>query len=257
MLKQAVIENLIPYNPADRAKPPKITNKTANYFENEEVAQIIQAAEKEPLKWRTLIHTMLVTGGRRGEVLGLQWKNVDFTFNRIYIDTCVYYRPDIGIFTDKPKTKSSIRWIKLPESTMNMLQQYRDEYYLTLKSVAGTSWNDSGFVFIKDSGADIGKVMFPDSVTTYCSKFSKKYGLKHINPHAFRHTAASLLYFAGMDSISISGHLGHAQASTTQNMYAHVMAESESRTAVALGEIIMTSRKRFTDIETDNEDSKI
>lgn len=65
--------------------------------------------------------------------------------------------------------------------------------------------------------------MHPDSVTDYFKKFSKKYGLKHINPHAFRHTSASLLYSAGADDVSISKRLGHAQVSTTSNIYAHVV----------------------------------
>ncbi len=85
--------------------------------------------------------------------------------------------------------------------------------------------------------------MHPDSVTSYCKRFSEKYGLKHINPHAFRHTAASLLYFAGMDTISISSHLGHAKASTTQNIYAHIIAESESRIAECMGGIILSHNR--------------
>ena len=73
--------------------------------------------------------------------------------------------------------------------------------------------------------------------------------MKHINPHAFRHTMASLLYFAGMDTISISGHLGHAKPSTTQNMYAHVMAEAESRIADCMGDIIFSTKHELNDSE--------
>ena len=57
--------------------------------------------------------------------------------------------------------------------------------------------------------------LHPDSVTGYCDQFAERYGLRHIDPHAFRHTSASILYFAGVDSISISAHLGHAKVSTT------------------------------------------
>ena len=65
--------------------------------------------------------------------------------------------------------------------------------------------------------------MHPDSVTDWMNKFSKRHELPHINPHAFRHTMASMLYFNGVDSVSISKRLGHAQVSTTANIYAHVM----------------------------------
>lgn len=243
ILHQAEQELLIPYNAADKAKPPKVNKSKANYFEQEEVTAILEAAEQEPLKWKTILHLMLVTGGRRGEVLGLKWDCVDFTFSRIYIDKCCYYEAGIGIYIDKPKTESSVRWIKLPEETMNLLKQYRDEYYEPLKQNAGDKWTGEGFLFVMDSGDKIGHVMHPDSVTSYCDKFSEKYGLRHMNPHAFRHTSASLLYFAGVDSITISAHLGHAKVSTTTDIYSHVISEAQSRVANAMGEIILTTRK--------------
>lgn len=244
VLHQAECELIIPYNPASKAKPPKADRPTANYFEQEEVNKILEAAERIPLKWKTIIHLLLVTGGRRGEVLGLTWDNIDFTFNRIYVEKCIYYESDIGIYIDKPKTENSVRYIKLPAQTMELIKQYRDEYYIPLKASCGKNWNDGGFLFIQDSGEAAGTPMHPDSITGYCDKFSDRYGLRHINPHAFRHTAASLLYFAGMDTISISARLGHSKPSTTQNIYAHVMAEADSRAADCLGDIILSSRQK-------------
>ena len=244
ILHQAECELIIPYNPASKSKPPKAEKTSVNFFEQEEVNKILEAAENIPLKWKTIIHLLLVTGGRRGEVLGLTWDNVDFTFNRIYIDKCVYYEADTGIYTDKPKTETSIRYIRLPSATMDLIKQYEDEYYLPLKKAYGKEWHDSGFLFVRDSGEAVGTPMHSDSITGYCDKFSDKYGLKHINPHAFRHTAASLLYFAGMDTISISARLGHSKPSTTQNIYAHVMAEADSRAAECMGDIILSSRKK-------------
>lgn len=86
---------------------------------------------------------------------------------------------------------------------------------------------------------DNGKPMHPDSVTDWLSKFSKRHGLPHINPNAFRHTMASMLYFNGVDSVSISKRLGHAQVSTTANIYAHVMEEADQKNADILAEIFL------------------
>ena len=86
---------------------------------------------------------------------------------------------------------------------------------------------------------DSGKPMHPDSVTDWMNKFSKRNGLPHINPHAFRHTMASMLYFNGVDSVSISKRLGHAQVSTTANIYAHVMEEADQRNADILTEVFL------------------
>ena len=83
-----------------------------------------------------------------------------------------------------------------------------------------------------------GKPLHPDSVTNFLTKFSKKYDLPHINAHAFRHTMASLLYFNGMDSVSISKRLGHAQVSTTANIYAHIMQEADQKNADNLSDVL-------------------
>ena len=99
----------------------------------------------------------------------------------------------------------------------------------------GSYYENQGFVFSQDNG----KPMHPDSVTTWLDRFSKRHSLPHINPHAFRHTMASMLYFNGVDSVSISKRLGHAQVSTTANIYAHVMEEADQRNADILADVFL------------------
>ncbi len=94
---------------------------------------------------------------------------------------------------------------------------------------------DQGYVFTQDTGGP----MHPDSVTDWLAKFSKRHGLPHINPHAFRHAMASMLYFSGVDSVSISKRLGHAQVSTTANIYAHVMEAADQRNADILADVFL------------------
>lgn len=262
ILEQAVKEMIIPYNTADRATPPKAERTKVNYFEKDEIAAILQAAESEPIKWKTALHLMLVTGGRRGEVLGLTWSAIDFTFGRIHIEKTVNYESDIGLYMDTTKTDKSSRWIKLPDDTMNLLKQYKAEYYDPLREAFGEQWHGltdkddvlhDDFVFVQEAVDLAGRPMSPDTLTKYCDKFSDKYGLKHINPHAFRHSAASLLYFAGMDTISISSYLGHASPVTTQSIYAHVMQESQSRIASAMGEIVITQRIQAKKVTSEKE----
>ena len=73
VLEQAVKESLIPFNPAARATLPKLEPKEADYYQPEEVAAIRDALESEPMKWKALTHLYLITGARRGEILGLKW----------------------------------------------------------------------------------------------------------------------------------------------------------------------------------------
>ncbi len=234
VLEQAVKEGLVPFNVAGRAMLPKAEHKEVNYFQPEQVTAIRDALETESIKWKTLIHLFLITGARRGEILGLKWDKVDFGNNRIYICNSVLYSSDIGVYESTPKTERSKRFVSLPPETMVLLRKYQ-VWQKAEKLRLGEYYQDQGFVFCQDNG----NPMHPDSVTSWLTKFSKRHNLPHVNPHAFRHTMASLLYFNGVDSVSISKRLGHAQVSTTANIYAHVMEEADKRNADILSDIFL------------------
>ena len=87
--------------------------------------------------------------------------------------------------------------------------------------------------------------MHPDSITDWLGKFSKRHNLPHINPHAFRHTMASILYFNGMDSITISKRLGHTKVSTTADIYAHIIQEADERAAECIGDVLLNTRRKM------------
>ena len=234
VLDQALKEGLVAVNVADRATPPKMEQKDVNYFQPEQVAAIREALELEPIKWRTLVHLLLITGARRGEILGLKWDKVDFASNQVYICNNVLYSADVGIYEDTPKTERSKRYVSLPAETMQLLKQYR-AWQNGERLRLGEYCQDQGFVFAQDTGGP----MHPDSVTTWLSRFSKRHGLPHVNAHAFRHTMASMLYFNGVDSVSISKRLGHAQVSTTANIYAHVMEAADKKNADILADVFL------------------
>lgn len=234
VLEQAVKEGLVPFNVAARATLPKAEHKDVNYFQPEQVAAIREALEQEPMKWKTLVHLLLITGARRGEVLGLKWDKVDFEGNRIFICNNILYRADVGIYESSPKTERSRRYVALPTETMQLLRRYR-AWQAEERLRLGEYYQNQGFVFAQDNG----NPMHPDSVTNWLKKFSHRHDLPHINPHAFRHTMASMLYFNGVDSVSISKRLGHAQVSTTANIYAHVLEGADQRNADILSEIFL------------------
>ena len=238
VLEQAVKEGLVPFNVAARATLPKVARKEVNYFQPEQVEAIRDALEREPIKWKTLIHLFLITGARRGEILGLKWNRVDFEGNKIHICNSILYSPDVGIYESTPKTATSDRFVSLPAETMQLLKQYR-VWQMQERLRLGEYYQDQGFLFAQDNG----KAMHPDSVTDWLKKFSKRHGLPHINPHAFRHTMASMLYFNGVDSVSISKRLGHAQVSTTANIYAHVMEEADQKNADILADVFLKKRR--------------
>ncbi|MCD7768690.1 MAG: site-specific integrase [Oscillospiraceae bacterium] len=227
-------EGLIFYNVADRVTLPKTIQKDVNYFQPDQVTAIRDALEEEPLKWKTLVHLLLITGCRIGELLGLKWDDIDFEKNRLHICRSLCYLPKMGTIETTPKTAASDRHIVIPQETADLLKQYQawqtmehhrlNEYYV-----------NRNYVFALDDGQPMGR----NSVTSWLDKFSKRHGLPHLNPHAFRHTMASLLYFNGVDSVSISKRLGHSRVSTTCDIYAHIVQEADQKNADILAEVFL------------------
>lgn len=152
----------------------------------------------------------------------------------VFLSATTYFTGDVGIYESSPKTERSRRYVALPTETMQLLRRYR-AWQAEERLRLGEYYQNQGFVFAQDNG----NPMHPDSVTNWLKKFSRRHDLPHINPHAFRHTMASMLYFNGVDSVSISKRLGHAQVSTTANIYAHVLEGADQRNADILSEIFL------------------
>ena len=256
ILAQAEKELLIPYNAAAKATPPKVEKKEANYLQIEDVENILFYLANEPLKQQAFVNLLIFTGFRRGEIMGLKWDKIDFKNNLITIDTNLLYSKERGIYEDTPKTEQSKRTISVPIQVMNILKAYRKEYN-TKRLALGSYWHDTNFVFVQENG----KPMQPDTLTDYCYKFTKKYNqiiekenkyklksqqiklLPHINPHAFRHTQASMLILNGVDITTVSKRLGHAKTSTTADIYSHLMKKADESASNTLENILLNQKQ--------------
>ena len=177
----------------------------------------------------------MITGARRGEILGLKWSAIDFAGNRIHICNNVLYSPDIGVYQDTPKTATSVRWVAVPPATMHLLREWKAHQAEEVKTKGEFYSNESNLLFTQENGSP----MHPDSVTTWLDRFSKRNKLAHINPHKFRHTMASMLFYQRVDPVSISKRLGHSQVSTTTDIYSHVIAEADRQNADILAGIFL------------------
>lgn len=238
ILEQAVREMLIPYNPANRATPPRRETSKPNYFQTEDIDRILKALEYEPVKIKTLVHLFLVTGCRRSEIGGLLWSKVDWVNNQIYVDRAILYSSGMGIYEDRPKTKTSIRWIKLPDETMLLLKEY-SQWQDEQKIQFGNRWHESGHIFTKEKGGPL----HPTTINALLLDFAKRHSLPHINPHAFRHTQASILFFNRLDAVSISKRLGHANVSTTTDIYSHIIGQSEENIRDCVADVMLHPTK--------------
>lgn len=231
---QAFKEGLINIPPTARVTLPKEKHVEPQYFQPEEVLAIKEAADKEPIMLKTILNLFMITGCRRGEILGLKWSEVDFEERTITIKNTVLYRPDCGVYVDTPKTERSKRTISVPDYIVSLLKEYKNWQNSERLRLKGY-YKYNGFLFTKDDGTPI----HPDTIGTWFDAFSKRNNLPHICSKAFRHTAASLLYSANCDPVTISRRLGHSQVSTTQDIYSHLIQKAERESADLLGQILM------------------
>lgn len=229
---QAEKEMLISYNPAAKATPPAAEKHNPNYFQPETVAHILEALESEDIMHRTMVHLFIVTGCRRGEIAGLKWDKIDFTSKQIKIDNCLSYLPGVGVYEGPTKTKNT-RFVAIPDETVALLKQYR-AWQAERRLKMGSQWNDMGYLFTKSGGTPPD----PHGISSWLNGFSKRHNLPHINPHAFRHTAASILISEGVDIVTVSKMLGHANTSMTTDVYSHIIEESKRKATECIAERI-------------------
>ena len=125
--------------------------------------------------------------------------------------------------------------MKLSQVAVLLLLEYKQWQYGQREKL-GDAWEDQdGRVFTTDTG----KPMFPDAVTQWFTKFVKRSGLPKVTVHSLRHTYASLMIADGTPLVVVSHQLGHAQSSTTANIYAHVIAEAEAKAQDAMDDKFM------------------
>jgi integrase len=248
VLQTAVQWQIIFDNPARRVRPPKVSRKEAIYLEDTDLPNILEALSNAPIKWRTAVMLLLYSGIRRGEFCGLEWKDVDFKNCLIHIRRTSQYISGIGVIEKDTKNISSERVMKLPQDMFILFNQYR-KWQVQERLSMGDKWN--AIIPIKDAEGKIkhrendrvftqenGLPIFPDSITTWINRFQKKYNLPKFTPHTLRHTNISLLIAAGVPIRNVSQRAGHAQLSTTSNIYAHAIKTVDEMAAAAIGDIL-------------------
>ena len=225
VLFRAVKWGYITSNPAARADLPSIAHRRAAYLDEPDARRLLELLQEERILWRAVISFDLLSGLRRAEFLGLRWCDVDLDNQLIYIRQTWNYLPTEGCYTDTPKTASSERPLRISRTAVLLLLEYK-KWQDAQRKALGDAWQDTdGRVFTNEEG----KPLFPDSVSQWFTKFVKRTGLPKVTVHSLRHTYASLMIADGTPLVVVSRKLGHAQTSTTSNIYAHVIAEAEAR----------------------------
>lgn len=240
MLHKAVYWQLIVANPAERVQPPKARKPKRRSYDDEQTKILLENLEllsSEDTKYKVAIILTVFTGVRLGELMGLEWQDVDFKNGIISINRSSQYLSDMGVFTKVPKTESSIREIAIPEFIISLLEEYK-LWYEEQKSVYGELWTNSDRLFVQADG----KPMHPSTISKWFVKYVGQIGLPVINFHGLRHTNASLLVAQNIDIAVISARLGHAQISTTLDFYVHPLLSHNRKAGYALENLLLPTR---------------
>ena len=237
MLHKAVYWQMIISNPAERVQPPKTRKPKRRYYDDEQTKFLLENLTElgtEQIKYKVAIILTIFTGVRLGELMGLEWQDVDFKTGIISINKSSQYLGDKGVFTKAPKTESSIRDVAVPDFVVSLLEEY-SLWYQKQKSLYGELWTNSNRLFVQADG----KPMHPSTISKWFVKYVGQIGLPVINFHGLRHTNATLLIAQNIDVAVVAARLGHAQITTTYNFYVHPIISHNKIAGAALQNLLL------------------
>lgn len=237
ILSSAVQWQAIPHNVCARVKAPSVRQKEAKFLDDVQVAKLFEYLQEAPYDCQVLVHLLLYTGLRRGELLGLKWTDIDFDNSLLHVRRTLHYLPERGLFEDDPKTDASNRVMKISEGMMKGLKSYKiwqEEKKLGL----GDKWQDGGYLFTRWNG----EPMRPDTISDWFRKFVKKTDLPPVSLHSLRHTSATLQIMNGIPVRTVAARLGHAKTSTTSNIYSHAIQSLDAKAAEVLDDILLSNK---------------
>ena len=237
MLQKAVYWQMIVSNPAERVQAPKTKKPKRKYYDDEQSKALISGLMKlteEQIKYKVAIILTIFTGVRLGELMGLEWNDINFKDGIVSINRSSQYLADKGVFTKVPKTESSIRDVAIPDFVVSLLEEYK-YWYDEQKYQYGELWIDSNRLFVQADG----RPMHPSTISKWFEKFVAQIGLPVINFHGLRHTNATLLIAQNIDVSVVAARLGHAQITTTLNFYVHPIISHNKTAGFALENLLL------------------
>ena len=216
-LEYAVLYGDIKVNPVRQVPLPKKENKKHErqvFLTAEDAQKMLDAIKDDEIA--PIVYVTLYYGLRRSEALGLRWQVVDFDADTITINHTVTGGAQI-IRKDSTKTYASRRTYQLlpdVKALLLKLKEQEKEY----KQRLGPCYHDNDYIFKHPNGVPY----HPNAVTKSFQRALARHGLPPMRYHDLRHSTASILVDKGWDINSIKEWLGHADISTTANIYAHI-----------------------------------
>lgn len=229
-LSQAVKWEFIVRNVAEAVEPPKAKKYQANFLDDKQTEELIRKAQNTDIYIPIML--AIYTGARRGEVLGLNWDNVDLEKGTIKIvdNLCTTQN---GLIIKQPKTNSGIRTIAISTSLVKILKKHKLDQ-MKNKIRLGASYCDNNMVCCYEDG----HLFNPKRFSAKFNEFLEKNDLPIVRFHDLRHSHASLLVKMGVQPKEISARLGHSNIGITMDLYSHIYEETDREVANMFDKLI-------------------
>lgn len=221
-LNKAFRLDLVPVNPMLRVELPAAQPKDARSLTPDEIRVLRETCRGD---WTfSLVELALAVGARRGELLALEWTDLDWIFAMLTISKSLE-QTKAGLRIKRPKNGKS-RSCRLPLSAIAALQFLRDQQSEHRRLFAG-DYQDHGLMFCQPSGA----YYEPDLVSQVVIRRMRKAGISEASFHTLRHTHASNLLSRGVPLPAVSARLGHSDTNVTARVYSHALPADDQRAA--------------------------
>jgi len=231
-LNRAMRYGMIERNAAADAYPPRIRRTERRVLDAEQVRTLLVALEGDRL--RALYTLALSTGMRVGELLGLQWQNVDLDGGIIRIESQLQ-RIEGRLALTATKTEASQRTVGIGEAVAGVLRVHRASQ-LRDRLAAGSVWTEGGYVFARESGLPL----YSELVIKHWHALTDRLGLPRMTFHDLRGTAATMMHALGAQAKEIQAALGHTDSRTTMNLYTHALPAGLRANADRMGVLFET-----------------
>ena len=221
-LDTAVKERLIAKNPTNGTTIPKNNYAEKQILGDEQLTRFREEIKGEEY-WYDFFYLEVMTGLRRGEICGLKWSDIDFGANKLRVQRSVSSKKGGGVNIGETKTNTGTRNIIMPPSVIDALRKR--------KQTAITAWVFPAFLNPEQP-------IHPEAAYRKLKVILKHAGLPQIRFHDLRHTFATHAMKGGVDAKTLSGILGHTNASFTLDTYTHVTSDMQKNASVVVGNMM-------------------
>ena len=218
----AVQQRLVVKNPTNGTVIPKNNYAPKQILTESQLAAFLEVAKQDPV-WSDFFYTELTTGLRRGEICGLRWQDFDEKTGRLQIRRSVTTKNGGGVKVGETKTQTGIRTIQLPPSTVELLTERKKKSF-------------SEWIFHNPMVPEL--PLSPATAYRRMKTLLRYAGLPSIRFHDLRHTFATHALTSGVDAKTLSGILGHTNASFTLDTYTHVTTDMQKKASGIVGNFL-------------------